>query len=81
MAAWSCRKSFVLFQPVTRGRGGGLGAEGLQFVPLEPALEREVFMMTRGDRALNSSARALEAAITAGLARNTAPQHSAGLVS
>lgn len=44
-------------------------ARGLHFVPLEPALEREVFMMTRSDRALNPSARALEAAMTAGLAR------------
>ncbi len=44
-------------------------AKGLQFVLLEPALEREVFMMTRSDRALNPSARALEAAMTAGLAR------------
>lgn len=44
-------------------------AKGLQFVPLEPALEREVFMMTRSDRALNPSARALEVAMTAGLAR------------
>lgn len=43
-------------------------ARGLQFVVLEPAVEREVFMMTRSDRALNPSARALEAAITAGLA-------------
>ena len=43
-------------------------AQGLQFVPLEPEIKREVFLMTRGDRALNPSARALEAAITAGLA-------------
>ncbi len=44
-------------------------AKGLQFVLLEPALEREVFIMTRSDRALNPSARALEAAMTAGLTR------------
>ena len=44
-------------------------ALGLQFVALEPAVQREVFMMTRSDRALNPSARALEAAICAGLAQ------------
>lgn len=43
-------------------------AQGLQFVALEPEVQREVFMMTRSDRALNPSARALETAITAGLA-------------
>lgn len=44
-------------------------ARGLQFVALEPTVEREVFMMTRSDRALNPSARALEAAICTGLAQ------------
>ena len=43
-------------------------AKGLHFVALMPEIQREVFIMTRNDRALNPSARALQAAITAGLA-------------
>ena len=46
-------------------------ARGLQFVALEPEIKREVFMMTRSDRTLNPSARALAVAITAGLAHAT----------
>lgn len=50
-------------------------ASVLQFVALEPAIEREVFMMTRSDRELNPSARALAAAIGRGL--ETARLHPA----
>jgi LysR family carnitine catabolism transcriptional activator len=42
-------------------------ASGLQFVPLKPAMQREVFMMQRRDRELNPSARAFANAVRAGL--------------
>ncbi|MBC7609683.1 MAG: LysR family transcriptional regulator [Polaromonas sp.] len=44
-------------------------ATGMQFVVLEPTVEREVFIMTRRDRELSPSARALAAAIDTGLAQ------------
>lgn len=44
-------------------------ASGLQFVPLKPAMKREVFMMQRRDRELNPSARAFANAVRGGLAQ------------
>ena len=44
-------------------------ASGLLFVPLKPAMEREVFMMHRRDRELNPSARAFANALRSGLAQ------------
>ena len=46
-------------------------ASGLQFVPLKPAMAREVFMMQRRDRELNPSARAFANAVRTGLAKAT----------
>jgi LysR family transcriptional regulator, carnitine catabolism transcriptional activator len=46
-------------------------ASGLLFVPLKPAMEREVFMMQRRDRELNPSARAFANALRTGLAHVT----------
>jgi LysR family transcriptional regulator, carnitine catabolism transcriptional activator len=43
-------------------------ARHLQFVPLKPAMEREVFIIQRLDRELNPSAKAFANAIHAGLA-------------
>ncbi len=43
-------------------------ASGLQFLPLKPGLEREVFLMQRRDRELNPSARAFAHALLTGLA-------------
>ncbi len=43
-------------------------ASGLQFVPLRPAMQREVFLMQRRDRVLNPSARAFAHAVRTGLA-------------
>ncbi len=42
-------------------------ASALQFVPIKPAMEREVFMMQRRDRELNPSARAFANALLTGL--------------
>lgn len=44
-------------------------ASGLLFVPLKPAMQREVFMMHRRDRELNPSARAFANALRVGLAQ------------
>lgn len=42
-------------------------AQGLQFVALQPAMEREVFLLSRRDRELNPSARAFVQALAASL--------------
>lgn len=42
-------------------------ASGLQFVPLRPAIQREVFLIRRRDRELNPSARAFTTALRDGL--------------
>ncbi len=42
-------------------------ANGLMFAPLNPSMEREVFMMQRRDRELNPSARAFAQALCTGL--------------
>ena len=44
-------------------------ASGLQFVPLIPVMQREVFLMQRRDRELNPSARAFANALRKGLAQ------------
>lgn len=44
-------------------------ASGLQFVPIKPAMAREVFMMQRRDRELSPSARAFANALRAGLSQ------------
>ncbi len=46
-------------------------ASGLLFVPLKPAMEREVFMMQRCDRELNPSARAFANALRTRLTQAT----------
>jgi LysR family carnitine catabolism transcriptional activator len=43
-------------------------AKGLQFVFLDPVVERKVYLLTRRDRTLNPAARAFIQAIKAGLA-------------
>ncbi len=46
-------------------------ATGLLFIPLVPAIERQIYMMQRRDRELNPSAKALASVLQSGLAQAT----------